>query len=429
MSLGIQVHYVGKKVSHPGDRISGIVVATGPINEDATVVEIKFKGKSQTLIKYNNGQTEVRYPDKVKFFRVVKVLFRGSCKLEKGSSTSWPFTFQLPLRTEPDQGNPDIIYSRNMTAPYAKGPHPLPPSMSVSGSARGARYKAVISYELHAELRRKALFSRSLRKSGNLPVARRRPLADGDPPDPQMTTRRREFRHATSRLLPDHAAQPRSFREWVGDTFTSKAPSVSFSLSARSPTTLTEGQAIPIELCLGFDSERSTVPSPPEFSLMAADYVLKEYTHVRGRTMFKSRDSTVEPSKVVLSRHLLFETADTALKSNGVVDIGAIHKVALPELGLIPTFNSYSICRSYAAKLTVKMACAGKKFNARFKWTPVVLLSKEVEMPENGDGEPPMKELGKVSGMSVLSFGDAVEVGTGVTAAVATGLGALVALN
>lgn len=201
---------------------------------------------------------------------------------------------------------------------YAQGPHSLPPTISVSGNKRGARYKPFISYEPRAELRRSAMYSRSLRKSGNLPVTQCRAQADEDHPDAQMTTQRQHFTHATSRLLPDHAPQPRSLRELVSDRFTSKAPSVSSTLSARSPKTLIEGQAIPIELCLIFDLARSTTPSPSEFSLISADYTFKEYTYIRGRTMMKRHDATVEPSTVVLTRHFLFETATTrtVLKSN-----------------------------------------------------------------------------------------------------------------
>lgn len=425
MSLNIKVNHVRKsKVFHAGDQISGVVVATGPIDEDATAVEIKFKGKSQTVIKEHAGEGTRRYPDKVKFFKVVKVLFSGACKIEEGSSTSWPFTFQLPLYTEPEEGNPDIVYSRDLKAPFAKGPHPLPPTFSVSGwHKNGASYKAIVSYELRAQLRRSAFFSRSLRKSGNLPVTQCRSQADGDDPDPQITTLCQNFTHATSRLLPDHAAQSRSLHEWFSDKFTSKAPSVSFSLSARAPTTLVEGQAIPIELCFTLNAAESTAPSPPEFRLISADYSLKEHTYVRGRTLFKRWDSTVEPSSVVFSRQLLSETATTApvLKSDQVLDLGTMHNVNLAESKLIPTFNSYSICRHYAAHVTVKVACAGKEFVAKFKWKPVVLLPQEVEMPESEDGDP-FQDLSPASSISVLNFGAAAKVGAGIVEAVVEGL-------
>lgn len=221
MSLNIQVNHIRKsEVFHGGDKISGTVVATGPINEDTTIIQIKFKCKSQTRIKQSNGQHKTTYTDKVKFFKVIKILFRGACKIEIGSSTSWSFSFQLPLLAEP---TPDIVYSTTWNSPYAKAAHPLPPSISVSGSKRLREYKASISYELHAELQRNGLLSSTLRKAGALPVTQRRALAEVDP-DPQMKTLRQDFRHATSRLLPNHESKARSLREWASDTFTSKAP-------------------------------------------------------------------------------------------------------------------------------------------------------------------------------------------------------------
>lgn len=425
MSLNIKVDHVRKsKVFHGGDQISGFVLATGPINDNVVVVTVKFKGKSQTLIKRSNGQTTLRYADKVKFFRVVKVVYQGACNVEKGSSISWPFTFQLPERTEPDGGNPNIIYSRNMSALFAKETHPLPPSISVSGSKKGSQYKAFISYELHAELQRSARFSSTLRRSGNLPVVLCRLGSDDDTPDSQMTIRQKYFDHATSRLLPDHAQQARSLREWASDTFTSKAPRVVFSLSATCPMTLIEGEVIPIELCLVVDSAKSTVACPPEFRLIAANYIFKEYTHVRARTFVKSRDMTVKPSKVVLSRHLLsMMTPAISLKSNEAVDIGEIHNVSLANRELLPSFNSYSICRTYGAKLIVRIECAEKIFFAEFRWKPIVLPPKSEPLPESGQ-EDSVDGLGKVSAMGVVDFGDVAELGGGIVQAVLEGLSA-----
>lgn len=98
--------------------------------------------------------------------------------------------------------------------------------------------------------------------------------------------------------------------------------------------------------------------------------------------------------------------------------------MVLPDSKLITTFNSYSIRRSYGAHLTVKMACAGKQFVAKFKRRPVLLLPKEVDVPESEDGDP-MKEPSRASSMSVISFGAAMEMGVGIVGAVADGLGAL----
>ena len=54
----------------------------------------------------------------------------------------------------------------------------------------------------------------------------------------------------------------------------------------------------------------------------------------------------------------------------------------------------------------------------------MLLLPKEVDVPESEDGDP-MKEPSRASSMSVISFGAAMEMGVGIVGAVADGLGAL----
>ena len=260
MSLNFKVIHLRKsKVFHAGDTISGTVIATGPIHSDSTTVEIRFKGKSQTLIKVSNGTTTTHYADKVRFFTFSTTLHNGPCHIDAGSTTSWPFTFQPPLVTEPETGNPIITYSKRSL--YAKAPHPLRPSISVSGTKRGANYKASISYELRAELHSSAVFSRAFKKKGALPVTLRRPYGSYDPPDSSVLARSCTFSHASSRLLPDHAEQRRSLREWVRDGLTSKAPVVSFALTASSPQTFVEGQTVPLDLVAKLRSESQVLLS------------------------------------------------------------------------------------------------------------------------------------------------------------------------
>ncbi|MCJ1247615.1 hypothetical protein MMC30_004830 [Trapelia coarctata] len=420
MSLNIQVSHLRKtKVFHGGDTISGIVVATGPIKQASTIVEIKFKGTSQTLIKQQNGHNKTVYRDKAKFFRLTTVLHRGACNLEKDASESWPFTFQLPLLTEPKEGrNLGIIYSKTAGSPYAKAAHPLPPNIALSGTKHGKEYKAFISYEIRAELHRSEVFSRNLHKAGSLPVAQRRARdEDGESPDPQMTTTTSQyFMHATSRLLPDHASKLRSLREWASDVFTSKAPSIFFTLSARSPKTLIERQAIPIELRLAVNTARSTVQQWPEITLLAASYKLKAHTHIRARG-FWDKDVDTKPSAVVMERRLVVETPENTaplkLKDCEVVDIGTLYNLTLPKGGVMPSFDSYAVSRRYAAHLTVKILCAGKKFEREFIWTPVVLLPVVLEGDESGD-EGDIGALGKAEGIGVLEFSEAMEIGVGI---------------
>ena len=91
-------------------------------------------------------------------------------------------------------------------------------------------------------------------------------------------------------------------------------------------------------------------------------------------------------------------------------DIGALGgwSLALPEEGrVVPTFDSYAVCRRYTAALTVRVMCAEKVFVARFKWAPVVVLAAGAE----SEDEDAVGELGKVEAVEGFWVGDAVEVG------------------
>ena len=231
---------------HPGDQIFGNVAASGPIHTDNIVVWVNFRGESKTEIKRssgtaNNGTSSTTiYHDTAVFFNSTNEMFQGPCKIEKSVSIIWPFAFHLPLYTEPENGNPDIVYSPYPNALYSKGPHLLPPSISL---VKGL-HKAFITYELSADLKKDALFSRSLHTSIILPVAPRRIQVGGVHPDPRLTTYSQTLFHATSRLLPDHSTESRALREWISDTFARDTPCVFFTVQVRAAKTIIAGQAI-----------------------------------------------------------------------------------------------------------------------------------------------------------------------------------------
>ena len=124
----------------------------------------------------------------------------------------------------------------------------------------------------------------------------------------------------------------------------------------------------------------------------------------------KRTDTVLEPSQVMLERQVDLRQQPTLLLQNGgVLDLGTVLNLRL--YNTVPTFESYAICRNYAAKLTVKVECAGKAFDADFKWKPVIVLPKEIERPEIAGDDESGKELSRASSMSVMSFGGAVELG------------------
>ncbi|MCJ1365183.1 hypothetical protein MMC16_004303 [Acarospora aff. strigata] len=427
MSLNIKViNLRERKVFCAGDRISGIVVATGPIHDDNTVVELKFKGKSKTVNEAENMHSS----SKQRFFTFTTTLLDGPCNIESGSVATWPFTFQLPLQTVSKPADAHEAGKPLSTSePYAKGPSPLPPTFSASGHAKHASgfliyYKVVISYELRADLRRSKTFSRTIRAKGSLPVVQFRTHAEADDPDPdpRMKTAGQDFTHTSSRLLPGHEVQSRSLREWTSDAFTSKAPSVHFRLSATSPSTLVEGQSIPLELRLAVDGAGTTAIGSPQFRLTKAAYEFKKYTHVRAGNRLNGANLT--HSESVLSRCLSLQAAETILEDGETISLPAMREISLPQ-SMVPSFSSQHIGRSYTAKLNVELECAGKKFEARLRWTPVVLLPSQVDMPRTGEEEA-ADGLGKPQSLHTFGVGESVELGIAILHGVLEIVGALI---
>lgn len=86
-----------------------------------------------------------------------------------------------------------------------------------------------------------------------------------------------------------------------------------------------------------------------------------------------------------------------------------MREISLPQ-SMVPSFSSQHIGRSYTAKLNVELECAGKKFVAPFRWTPVVLLPSEVDMPRSGDEEAG-EGLGQPQSLHAFGIEDGVELG------------------
>ena len=183
---------------------------------------------------------------------------------------------------------------------------------------------------------------------------------------------------------------------------------MSFALAASSPQTFVEGQTIPVELHVDVDVAKSSAAIEPRFRLLAAEYKFKAHTHVRAKGIMKRFDQIVVPSHVVLERKMDFSTSNIILEDGKVLDLGTLLNLRL--YNTISTFESYSICRQYAAKLKVKVECVGKTFDAEFKWKPVLVLPKAIEKLHKGSNGSE-EELSRASSIGAMSFGEAVELG------------------
>ena len=76
-----------------------------------------------------------------------------------------------------------------------------------------------------------------------------------------------------------------------------------------------------------------------------------------------------------------------------------------PVSNIVPSFRAKSIDRTYLANLNVVLEIGGKRFEEKFRWSPVTFLTKEVDVAGKGDNvaagldkEPSMAIVGTDNG-------------------------------
>ncbi|KAF4637380.1 hypothetical protein G7Y89_g700 [Cudoniella acicularis] len=393
MALEIKIYHVrDTKVFYGGDEVSGHVELWGPAKHSELTVEINFQGFSETMQIIKNHQ----YDDKAIFFQSSQPLFKGEVDIERGIMKIYPFKFQLPVETEPDGGNAKIKYNTSRRFPYAKGPHPLPPSCAFSGDIVGRPYKARVSYTLNASAVGKAFVPR--RKLGTITVVPPPSTKKETAKDPAngpllIAVPSKIFTQKSSRLLPGQAQHRRSVGGWLGDTFTSNTPKAIFTIVARTPQALTAGQDIPIQLMLQYDAEKSTLPSAPEVMLTQLKYKIKANTDIASRGRFGAA-RYANPRETVFKRTLNFASMPLSNGENVDIGIWSVEDGGMThikfEQAIVSPFNTYNICRKYEVQIAITFECAGKKTTAVFAWKPLDIVYNE------GYGEGPQTRFGPV---------------------------------
>lgn len=427
MSLNIKVlHLRSNQVFHPGDQISGHVIATGPIKDKNTSIMINFTGSAKVKLKVDG--TKVPYFDEHAYFSFHKALFRGPCNVDEGSSASWPFKFELPSDPRKIEKSLEPIMMRNgdRSCDAERNPYklavqkaaPLPPSFSISGSQGGmvtntVNYKGSVSYEVCAELQRGKTFTRTWRAKGGLPVTLCRPLArteEADIRNSKEVTRLESFLHSSSRLQAGREDQSRSLRQWTSDALSrGKTPRVYFRLSARMPTVLIRGNEIPLHLSLKIEqggakarggTEQLTTATPPlQFEFLTARYEFKALTKLDASYLWSSHETEV--SDVIFSCELKIDPEQT-IWTGEEEPIEIERQMAIPPKAkkIVPSFKAKHIERYYFAKLIMEVKVGGKKFEAKFRWAPVTVLTEELERPD--EGEEIMAGIEQDPGMTII---------------------------
>ena len=417
MSLKIQVlHLRSNKVFYPGDPVSGHVTATGPLNDENTSVNMAFVGRAKVKLKIHNQK--VPYSDSHDYFSFQSCLFRGPCKTEEGSSATWPFKLELPVapaqpKLEVGDGK-NAEQNRSPFIPILQKETPLPPTFFIEGDAGMfamtycEKYKGSVAYKLLAELHRSKTFARMKRAKGGVPVTlcQTKTQAEEVDGEARVVALRRTFEHTSSRLQAGREEQSRSLRQWTTDSFTKKAPRIYARVSAQAPTLLLQGKAIQIWLGLSIERSRTTAVPPLQFKFVTARFEFKPVTRMSASYAWAHK--TADPSDVVFACDLNIEPAETVWTGDDE-PITIKRNVLPPKRSIVPSFRAKYIDRSYFAKLTVGLEVGGKRFDEKFRWSPVTLVTKEVETP--GEGDEIVAALDEEPSMAVIGTEEGAEWG------------------
>ncbi len=246
------------------------------------------------------------------------------------------------------------------------------------------KYKASVAYKLCAELRRSNASPRIKRAKGAIPVTlcRTKAEVEGDDGDVKAKIHFQSFEHSSSRLQAGREEQSRSFREWTTDSFTKKAPRIHFRISAHAPTVLLQDSVVPIKFAIVVDRNLTTAAPPLQFKFVTARFEFKTLTQLKASYLWAN--FTAEPSEVVFAVDWNIQGGETIWKGEeGPIIIK--RDVVPPKGSITPSFRAKYIDRSYFIKVNLVIELGGKRFEAKYRWTPVTLITKEVETLGEGD--------------------------------------------
>ncbi|KAH6663734.1 hypothetical protein B0J14DRAFT_706988 [Halenospora varia] len=381
MSVEIKIFHVREThVFRGGDELSGFLELWGPVDHDQLTIEVTFCGESNTIQPVKQRTLE----DKAKFFDYSQLLFAGKVSIERGAVQQYPFKFQIPLETEPGDGNSKVKYFNSRgKEKFLRVPHLLPPSCAFRGTFINREYAASVSYTLRAAVVNKVFVRRA---TGTITIVHPA-LAISEEKIPAdapalVAVSSKVFTSSTSRLLPDKSQRRRSVGGWLGDTFKSGTPKAVFQIVARTTQVLTTGQDIPIQLKVEYDAEKSNLASPAEVKLTQMKYKVKALTDVVSRG-FLTPDMHVNARETVYKRTLNFASMPLTHNDGEESDIGIwnLEEGRLShirfEKALVTPFNSYNVCRRYELEMIITFECGGKQSTTTFLWTPLEIIYNE----------------------------------------------------
>ena len=381
----------------PGSTLAGTVFLCGKKDINVQYITITLQAKCMTEVSKTNGHSEwsnsAKYYGEVPLLHLKQELFTGPYTLHPGHS--WPFVFTLPSQcnVQPDD------HFKQQRGPFNSDPdQSLPPSFADSHPSIRRSAQSSIQYELEARLggsRSKIWANGDVAYVSELDFTTFRSVQQ---PDPQPNLKKQTIACHSLHLQPGYEEATLTLKERLKSMRKSKLPVAAFKLYVQLPTIGVAGQPPQVFLKLEHDPESSTSPAPPIVLLKKCSL------HLEACTLIECiRNSMLRGSDVQRSWRDDYVIASVDFSKNMVAapaltdEFNLSDVMSTRKLSKIPSFNTFSIRRTYRLRLKVSVECAHKTFKADFWVFDFVLLAQDYKPPPRPLGSAPEASSSRVA--------------------------------
>ena len=347
-----------------GQKVKGTVVWR-PSSYAFARIELQFKGVVETRVEHSSMESSSTARGKASLFEYSCIL--SPTLIQNNHETrSWPFEFDFPYEAQPVLTNSP--WSEHHGFHCFPG-HPLPPSwVSPYGLQSISYYIEVIAHKASSAFHSKVKDRMTLFFS---------PSRDVEHPDPQQYTQNIYLTRSSRKLDSALTENPRNFKDTARRLFGSSIPSEPLScfvINSEVPRVACVNGLLPIIVGIEHDLAKSTSREIPVVYLNSILARLTEYTNVRAPNFSKSDLSShtkSSESKIIIAqkhsmREPMLERMCLAKDIRGL-DLRIGQSIA-------PSFQTYSVTRTYSIKVVIKVSCVGKEYDLELAKHKLLIL-------------------------------------------------------
>ncbi|RMZ79629.1 hypothetical protein DV737_g3323, partial [Chaetothyriales sp. CBS 132003] len=387
--------YKPSREYHPGDHISGRVIAIFHKQQRVSIAQICFRGKIQTEHWQTRGAGNTRSREHrkevIRLFEFNQTLFRGPYDIQP-QSLEWPFAFTIPTHVD---------YRRTgNTGPgfIEDGTSPLPSTFFWDSKSFSRDARAYIKYKLVATIKSGGIFKNH---ELELPILITR-FSQSPPPPPQISTH--EYypspRWSSRALRAQGHTLKQKFRHITSNDPELQTPCISFKAYVYFPTILSPQQHTSIAFSIKPLRITPNDPEAPKLILDTLSLTLKSHTAMVASG--SSRDRFAEDTKYEAGHNVVFNPVILPLDG---AEVKLHDHICLarwrPRDRWSGDFSTYTIRRDYQMKAdaVVRHIGTGHVFSLSTE-IPLCVLDRHPE--QRYDRPPP----GGNDGVGVVRSGD-----------------------